>query len=1197
MEENQDNELLTEFVSESLEGLASIEQDLLALESDGGSDTSLVNRIFRAVHSIKGTGSYLGLEHLVRLSHLAETLLEEIRCGQREATPEVTDAILAAIDGLVGMLNTPDYGAEYNTDEPMGKLNRALGIETSNDTPQAASSTATKAEPLVNVEPVAEEHDAELIADFVSEGIRGLEEVESDLLTLETDGSTDSELVNRIFRAVHTIKGNASYLKLENLVGVAHRAETLLDHIRDGSMPANAVNTDAVLAAVDVLKGMLNTKDLGASFDSSATLAKLDAALSGDTPSTGDSSVSDAGSEISENVLSASDIATIQKNFNDKGSAYRIHLDLAKIQQAVDVKEGVVVAFSSVGRILHASLPLDEIDRKPSGECTLFLESVLEADMLSDHFNLAPNAVERIDVSKLASTSSAGGAPSKKTTAKPTSAKPQTATPQTATPQTETQPASPKPTATSQPSKPKTEVKIPAAKTQPAAQDSHSADNSVGKAAEKEQASKAGTDQSMRVPVHILHKLLEWTGTMVMARNQLMNEYDFSGSTAFRTLSQSISGVHETVIETRMQTTGSLFERYRRVVRDLSRQLGKEVALHIEGGDLELDRTILESFADPLTHLIRNSLDHALETTAEREAAGKNRQGNVYLKSYVHSGEIILAVEDDGRGISADRVCEKAVSKGVISQDTANGLTEHQKVMLIFQPGFSTKDQATDVSGRGVGMDVVRNNIEAVGGTIDVQTKVGSGTTFSAILPLAKALVSSSLTKALIVDIQFERFAIPETAVSEIIQYDEKAKRNILRVDGENVYQLREELVALVDLREALGLTPLGLTPLNGTESKQDVEKSDENACLVILQYRKHLFGAIVDNVLGIQEIIVRGTPKLLQNCSVFTGHTVLGTGRASLILDINGLVTKLKLNFSDKRSKAKTTAKPSTPNAKSSKTTATQRMVLFSYADSEYFAIPLELVAIVERIALDSIRTVGTKEYVQIKNETISVMRLDKFLAISPFNESRNDCCLIRPAAVSYPLGILTGSDVSVIEVDDAFESRMGDDKGIVGTFLYNDKLVMLLDVFSVFEKHAPDKLITQEIQTGSAKILAAEDSLFFRKLIAQYMQHEEWTVEIVNDGQEAWERLQAEPSRFNLVISDINMPRMDGFQLAAKIREDRRFDMLPLVALTTLSDDHFREKGLSIGFDRYVVKIDKNQVRATVAECLKIRRSPTKR
>ena len=482
-------------------------------------------------------------------------------------------------------------------------------------------------------------------------------------------------------------------------------------------------------------------------------------------------------------------------------------------------------------------------------------------------------------------------------------------------------------------------------------------------------------------------------------------------------------------------------------------------------------------------------------------------------------------------------------------------------------------------------MDVVRNNIEAVGGSIDVVTKVGFGTTFSAILPLAKALVSSSLTKALVVDIQQERLAIPETAISEIIQYDEKAIANIVQVDGENVYQLRDKLVALLDLREALGM------------DKQFAR--DKHSCLVILQYRKHQFGAIVDRVLGIQEIIVRGTPKLLASCGVFSGHTVLGTGRVSLILDINGLVNKLALKFFDQK-KLKNNRPVNLDNAgplKTSKNLPKQKMVVFSFADQEFFAIPLELVAIIERISLDSIRKVGSNEYCQIKNETISVMRLDSFLPITPFGSENKDCCLIRPAAVSYPIGILTGPNVSVIDVDDNFESRLDDNKGIVGTFIHNNHLVMLLDVFSVFEKHAPDKIKKQDIETRQAKILVAEDSLFFRKLIKQYMTREEWTVEIVNDGLEAWEKLIAEPQRYDLVISDINMPRMDGFQLATKIREDRRFDMLPLVALTTLSDDHFREKGLSLGFDRYVIKIDKNHVRSTVSECLQIRRTQEKR
>lgn len=1154
MDHSQDTELLTEFVAESLNGLESIEKDLLSLESEGGSDTALVNRIFRAVHSIKGTGSYMGLDQLVRLSHLAETLLDQIRSNQREATSEVTDAILAAVDGLTGMLQSADLGQSYDCADAVGKLNQVLGLAGSTPATPSVSGGGKASLPSNSptIEkaqgPSEEDHDTGLVEEFVAESLQNLTDIESDLLSLESDGGTDKELVNRIFRAVHTIKGNGSYLKLENLVGVAHRAETLLDRVRSGTESASAVVTDAVLAAVDALVSMLRTPDLGATFDCEMPLAKLDRALNGRPQS------------VSSAALTASDIAQIKQAETGKGTTFRIELDLELIQQAVDVKEGVVIGLSSIGKILFTSIPKDEIDKTPKGTCTVFLETVLSAEMLCDHFNLKPETVTQIDTKELRPGTSSPPGPTAANAASFAEKKSQPVG----------SPAKVVTEAVSTPSRPATEKPN---------QDKPNQD----KALASKDAAKAAAEQSMRVPVHILHKLLEWTGTMVMARNQLMNEFDFRGSTAFRTLSQSITGVHETVIETRMQTTGSLFERYRRIVRDLSRQLNKEVALHIEGGELELDRTILESFADPLTHLIRNSLDHALETPAEREAAGKNRQGNIYLKSYIHSGEIILAVEDDGRGICAERVCSKAVSKGVITQAYANQLTEHQKVMLIFQAGFSTKDEATDVSGRGVGMDVVRNNIEAVGGSIDVVTKVGSGTTFSAILPLAKALVSSSLTKALVVDIQDERFAIPETAVSEIIRYDAKAMTNIVQVDGENVYQLRDQLVALVDLRQALGM--------------EQQANRQENACLVILQYRKHQFGAIVDNVLGIQEIIVRGTPKLLQNCGIFSGHTVLGTGRVSLILDINGLVSKLSLRFLDQKQVSSKRAVAENPDVSQKKNRQKQKMVVFSFSDNEYFAIPLELVAIIERISLDSIRTVGTKEYCQIKNETISVMRLDTFLPISKFNVARKDCCLIRPAAVTFPLGILTGPDVTIIDVDDSFESRLDDDNGIVGTFIHNDRLVMLLDVFSVFEQHAPDKLKMQEVQTGQAKILVAEDSLFFRKLIKQYMQRDEWTIEIVNDGLEAWEKLQAEPKRYNLVISDINMPRLDGFQLASKIREDRRFDALPLVALTTLSDDHFREKGLSLGFDRYVVKIDKNQVRATVSECLQIRRTPGKR
>ncbi len=591
-------------------------------------------------------------------------------------------------------------------------------------------------------------------------------------------------------------------------------------------------------------------------------------------------------------------------------------------------------------------------------------------------------------------------------------------------------------------------------------------------------------------------------------------------------------------------------------------------------------------------------MDHALETPAEREAANKNRQGNVFLRSYIQSGEIILEVEDDGRGISADIVCKKAVSKGVITADEAARMSEKEKIMLIFKPGFSTKEAATAVSGRGVGMDVVKSNIEAVGGSIDISTTVGQGTKFSAILPLAKALVSSSLTKALIVELDGEQFAIPETAVSEIIRFDEKAKASLQSVDAQAVFHLRDQLVAIVDLHETLELTEPGHSlsdkPKGNAKSKYQDAPPDGNQCIVIFQFRKNLFGAIVDNVVGINEIIVRSTPKLLQNCTMYSGHTVLGTGHVALILDINGIVQKLGLKFEDPSQKTGKLAADSLAMEEVSKgSVATQKMLVFSYASNEYFAIPLELIAIIERIRSTEIKTVGEKEYLQLKQETISILRLDKYLPIGRMEADRKDLCLVRAAAIPFPIGLIIGADVSVVDVADTFETRVNDSKGILGTFVHNNKLVMILDLYSLFEKHAPEKLAQAPIEITNARILVAEDSLFFRKLIEQYVKTDLWDVEIVNDGLEAWEKLQHEPNRYNLIISDINMPRMDGFEFAMKVRDDRRFDTLPMVALTTLSEDHYRKRGMSVGFDRYVIKIDKMQVRNTVAECLKIKRS----
>jgi two-component system chemotaxis sensor kinase CheA len=304
--------------------------------------------------------------------------------------------------------------------------------------------------------------------------------------------------------------------------------------------------------------------------------------------------------------------------------------------------------------------------------------------------------------------------------------------------------------------------------------------------------------------------------------------------------------------------------------------------------------------------------------------------------------------------------------------------------------------------------------------------------------------------------------------------------------------------------------------------------------------------------------------------------------------------VNKLNLEFTQRAPTKVPSNQSGQPIRKSSHDDpATQKMLLFNYSPTEYFAIPLELVALIERISADDIQTVGTKEFCQFKSETISVMKLSDFLPISKIDPNQEEFCLIRPSAVEYPIGILTGLDVSVLDVAETFETRLDDNNGIVGTFMHEDRLVMMLDLFGIFEKHAPDKLKVEDHGNQPATILIAEDSLFFRKLVAQYIHKPEWTVDIVCDGQEAWEQLLKNPSRYDLIISDINMPRMDGFEFAEAVRADSRFDRLPMVALTTMADEHYRQKGIACGFDRYVIKIDKREVRSTVSECLKIKRT----
>ena len=917
----------------------------------------------------------------------------------------------------------------------------------------------------------------ELIPEFIEESKAFLSSIESDLLSLECNLSLDIECVNRVFRAIHTVKGSGAILKLDQIVAVSHRAESLLCKIRDGKTLPSSDNIGVILDAVDTLVGMLDSADLGQTADCQGLLQRLD---------------------------------------------------------------------GFIGASLEA----------PKGSS----EPIAKGKIAKD---VPAQPARKVPVSKSEQTGT--------TNAVTTSADASSAiSPKVA----KTSPTPPPPSPTSTPQ---------AAQPQPAAA----------------QSTTRVSDPTMRVPSSVLNHLLQITGGMVMARNQLLNSSDSLDNPSLERLSRLISEVHETVITTRKSTTGVLFNKFQRIVRDLALSLGKEVELVIEGGELELDRGIIDSFSDPLTHLVRNCIDHAIETPEQRLAVGKPRAGTVWLRSSQQSGEIVLEVEDNGRGIDPVVIRRKAAEKGLMSSQQANALSDDEAVMLIFTPGFSTKDQATDVSGRGVGMDVVKTNIEQIGGGIVFESRCGKGTKLTAHLPLAKALVASSLTRTLIVGIGDSQFAIPDTAICEIIRPDKSNyPRDFRALEHGEVFHLRESILPLIHLADAIGkprmlfsdskkeyipdpYPTIGPSTLQAS-SNQNIRGSLPNIAVVVIRHRQHRFALVVNEVIGIREAIVQPVPKLIEHCWMYIGHAIMGDGRCIFILDIGNIAKRNRLQLDN-------TSKHPSSSARDRKISTAERVLVFNYAPDEYFAIPLEIASLVQAVQVDQLRRVGNTSYYPCQEKMVTLLYLDQYLRVKPLKNSNTPSTIILPANFEIDVAIACGDDIRVHELNGCFRSKSESDTCSVGLFELEGRLVTLLDLYRLVEMHAPDQLtLSTALPVRSARILCAEDSAFFQRLLHQYLNRPEWDIQVVGNGREAFDVLHRSSEPFDLLIADINMPEMNGFELAERVRADARFNKMPMLALTTQVDDQSRSRGFEVGFCKYVGKINKFALRKCVEDVL---------
>ncbi|GAA0243748.1 chemotaxis protein CheW [Cryptosporangium japonicum] len=532
-------------------------------------------------------------------------------------------------------------------------------------------------------------------------------------------------------------------------------------------------------------------------------------------------------------------------------------------------------------------------------------------------------------------------------------------------------------------------------------------------------------ESSIRVDVDLLDALMRLVGELVLTRNQLVRGVSEMSDPALTRTTQRLnlitSELQESVMKTRMQPIDQIWSKLPRVVRDLSSQLGRQIRLAMEGKDTELDRSLLESVKDPLTHLVRNAVDHGIEPPDVRQAAGKNPEGTLTLRAYHEGGHVVVEVADDGAGIDPERVAATALDRGVITRDQLARMETSDILQLLFQPGFSTAKKVTNVSGRGVGMDVVKTNIEKIGGTVDVDSTPGRGTVWRLTIPLTLAII-----QALTVECSTEQYAIPQIAVDELVFVDGSSDKNIEHVSGAPVYRLRGKLLPLVRLDESLGL-PVG--------------SNDKDVYIAVLQAEGRRFGLVVDRVLNTEEIVVKPLATLLKDIGVYQGSTILGDGKVALILDVQSLARRSLL--------AAQAVEKSGLGAESQQSQNRQgsgnRLLITGVGDRRV-AVPLDMVTRLEEFPIEKIERVGSREVVQYRGRILPLVRLAHLLGAYPA-EDGDSVPVVVYSERGRSVALAVEKIVDIVEDSTDTHSDL-DDSGLTGSAVIQQRVTEMLDV-----------------------------------------------------------------------------------------------------------------------------------------------------
>ncbi len=943
----------------------------------------------------------------------------------------------------------------------------------------------------------------DILRDFVIETTESIDVVDAELVRFEQEPNNGAVLA-QIFRLVHTVKGTCGFLGLPRLEALAHAAETVIGQFRDG-VPVTTEAVSLILSTIDQIKIIIFELERSAR----------------------------------EPEGSDAELINSLENMARKHAGQKVAL--------VDVPEhtsGSLIYQVLERQLRPGEVPLDELELAfrstpgPGTARTRMIEMFEAADsaraahdQAESKSALMPNDADMLVYEKLFHAEPAvDNADLTHATNPDMGAGDETGSSEF----TETT-AESNSTSIAKRRRKDVEAQAPTGET-------------------------SATRQTLRVAIHTIDHLMTMVSELVLTRNQLLEISRRQGEGQFKIPLQRLSSItaelQEVVMKTRMQPIAVAWAKLPRLVRDLSIELHKQIELVTTGAETEIDRHVLELIRDPLVHMIRNAADHGLELPAERVAKGKSAAGLIKVSAQQEGGYIVLEISDDGKGLDLKRLAARALSMGLATEDQLKHMSDADLSLFIFKPGFSTAEKVTSVSGRGVGMDVVNTNIEQVGGSIEVRTREGQGTTVSIKIPVTLAIAN-----ALIVEAVGQRFAIPQLSVVELVRAGAGTDVVIDIVNGSPVLRLRNELLPVADLGNILKL-------------KSGAIETKSKIFIVVCQVADRRFGVIVDSVVQTEEIVVKPRSVILNTLSSYSGVTILGDGSVVMILDPAGVGSELGI-FADRRKDQASTVKTVIEDVE-----PLTSLLVFRSGENGYRAVPLEMVTRLEEIEGAKIERSGEQSMIQYRG---------KLMPLIPANSNGNIAAEGNHHVLVFTCGQRTAGlvvDQIIDIVEDKLDISAGSDKpGLLGSAIIGGRATDIIDVahYMPFEMDGSDRAVEK---AHVPTILIVDDSGFFRAMLAPVIKAAGYKVVVAADADSAMKCV--DERALDAVVIDLEMPKISGFELASRIRQHKTGAELNLIGLATRGGQQLVRQAREKGFVDLVGKFDRQGLIASLHEIL---------